>query len=157
MNNARIAFKYVLCDEELIVSTRSRWHRVLVLASLRLQEAHLLVIRGREDFFLLGVSGELPWEDFLLYVGVWADFRDLECHTLVHKFRIQILSLDFLTLVVTARKQFDRVRVRKGCKLPLVFRFPQVALRILNVFVNDSCRQILGHGLLEPSISVLAC
>lgn len=77
MNDPGIALKDVLCDEELVVSTRGGRHGVFVLAALGLEETHLLVVGWGENVLLLGVSRELPWEDLLLDVSVGADFRNL--------------------------------------------------------------------------------
>ena len=77
MNDSGVALKDVLCDEELVVSARGRRHGVLVLATLGLEETHLLVVGWGENVLLLGISRELPWEDLLLDVGVGSDFRNL--------------------------------------------------------------------------------
>jgi hypothetical protein len=75
MYYAGVSLKYVLSDEKLVATAyRRRRHCVLILAPLRLEETHLLVVRRSEDLLLLGISGELPREYLLLNVSVWADF-----------------------------------------------------------------------------------
>jgi hypothetical protein len=102
MNDSGIALKDVLCDEELVVSAWWRRHGVFVLATLRFKETHLLVVGWSENILLLGISCQFPWEDLLLDVSVGADFRNLQSHTLIHHFCIQVLALDFLVLVITS-------------------------------------------------------
>ena len=148
MNDSGIAFKDVLCDEELVVSARGGRHGVLVLATLGLEETHLLVVGWGENVLLLGVSRELPREDLLLDVSVGADFRNLQGHTLVHHLCIQVLALDFLVLVITSREKLDGVGVREGRKLTLVLRLLQIAPGVLHILIDHSGREILGHGLL---------
>ena len=50
----------------------------------RKDDCYLLVVGWGENVLFLGVSRELPGEDLLLDVGVGADFRNLQGHTLVH-------------------------------------------------------------------------
>jgi len=157
MNDPGISFQYIFCDEELVVSTPHRrgWHGVLILPPLRFQKTHLLVIRGREDLFFLGVSRELTRENFLLYVGIRAYLRYLQSHTLIHHLSIQVLSFYLLALIIPAREQFNRVRVWKSCELTLIFRSLQVAPPgVLDVLVDHSGREVLSHGLFESRVGV---
>jgi hypothetical protein len=92
-----VSVKNVLCDEELVTSTElvSLW---LLMLSLRsgFKEPHLFVIRWSEDLFFLCIACQLPWEYFLLDVGIGTDFRNLECNTLIHQLSVEILTLDLL-------------------------------------------------------------
>ena len=113
MNDPGVALEYVLCDEETV--TWGSWrHSVLVVPALRLQETHLLVVRRGEDLFLLGCPRQLTREDLLLYVRIWADFRDLKGDTLVHHFRIEVFSFDFFALVLSSREELDWVWIGEG-------------------------------------------
>ena len=101
-----------------------------------------------ENVLFLGVSRELPGEDLLLDVGVGADFRNLQGHTLVHHLCIQVLAFDFLVLVITPGEKLDRVGVRESRKLTLVLSLLQVPPGVLHILIDHSGREILGHGLL---------
>ena len=80
---------HILSDEELVGLGTAR------LGVKAADEAHLLVIGGSEDVFLLSVSGEFPGEDFVLDFGVRPDLGDLEGDALVHHFCVQIFAFDF--------------------------------------------------------------
>jgi hypothetical protein len=93
-------------------------------------------------------------EDLLLDVSIRPNLRDLERHALVHQFCVKVLTLDLLAVVHVPGKQLDRVWI--GEVMLDVLRFLlKVDLLLCNVFINDSCRKVLLHGLLKTGVALL--
>ena len=82
----------IFSDEEPVI--------LVVLLVLGADEPHLLVIRRRKYFLVLGLLSELLGEDLRLNVGVRPYIRDWKCNTLPQFLSVEVLCL-YLLLCLT--------------------------------------------------------
>lgn len=74
-------------------------------------ETHLLMIGRRKNIFVLRFFRQLPWEYFVVNVGVGSDVSDVESRCIAHHVGcVQVVSLPFSSKV---RFKFNWVRVWK--------------------------------------------
>ena len=57
-------------------------------------EAHLLMVRRRENFLRLSFHGQLLWENLTFDIHIWLDVRNRQRDSLPHHLSIQILALN---------------------------------------------------------------
>jgi hypothetical protein len=78
----------VLSDEE--PSIVALWRKLIF------SEPHLLMVGRRKNIFILCFFSQLPWEYFVVYVGVGSDVSDVESRCIAHHVgRVQVVSLPF--------------------------------------------------------------